>query len=125
MSVKLDEIRGMPELEILARIEESREELFNLRFQNATGQLENFKQMGLVKKEIARLETVLAERRLDIESVPVTSEKTKKRRIGREKAVEEDAKGKRRRSKRAEAKAETEPEAELDEEAEGEEEEAE
>jgi large subunit ribosomal protein L29 len=87
---KVDELRQFPDEEIMTRLEESKEELFNLRFQNATGQLENYKQLGLVKREVARLETILRERELDIESAPtpeVTS--TKKRRWRKTKADEE------------------------------------
>ncbi len=87
---KVDELRQFPDEEIMTRLEESKEELFNLRFQNATGQLENYKQLGLVKKEVARLETILRERELDIESAPAPAEvATKKRRWRKTKADEE------------------------------------
>ena len=88
---KVDELRQFPDEEIMTRLEEAKEELFNLRFQNATGQLENYKQLGLVKKEVARLETILRERELDIESAPTPAEVTtkKKRRWRKTKADEE------------------------------------
>lgn len=105
MSLHLDEVRDLPDPELLAQLEENREELFNLRFQNATGQLENYKRMGIVKKEIARLETVLRERELGIESRPVTSEKTRKRRLSRDEAAKEseEDKGKEKKAEKAEA----------------------
>jgi large subunit ribosomal protein L29 len=86
---KVDELRQFPDEEIMTRLEESKEELFNLRFQNATGQLENYKQLGLVKKEVARLETILRERELDIESAPTPEVSAKKRRWRKTKADEE------------------------------------
>jgi large subunit ribosomal protein L29 len=43
----------------------SKEELFNLRFQNATGQLDNNSRIGQVKKDIARCETLLREREIE------------------------------------------------------------
>ena len=43
---------------------EAKEELFNLRFQNATGQLDNSARLGQVRKDIARVETLLREREI-------------------------------------------------------------
>ncbi len=87
---KVDELRGFPNEEIISRLDEAKEELFNLRFQNATGQLENYKQMGLLKKEIARLETIVRERELGIEMAPKPAESAgKKRRWRKTKADEE------------------------------------
>lgn len=68
--MKALELRAMGGEELRARLEEAREELFNLRFQHATGQLDNYKRLGQVKREIARLRTVLHELELGIE-VPV------------------------------------------------------
>ena len=50
--------------EIEGFLKKSKEELFNLRFQNATGQLQNPMQIGLCKKDIARVKTLLREREL-------------------------------------------------------------
>lgn len=87
---KVDELRQYPNEEIMTRLEESREELFNLRFQNATGQLENYKQMGLVRSEIARLETILREREIGVELAPKAEVAVvKKRRWRKTKADEE------------------------------------
>jgi large subunit ribosomal protein L29 len=58
------ELRDLPVEEIESRLSETREELFNLRFQNATGQLDNYKRLGELRKEVARIKTVLREREL-------------------------------------------------------------
>jgi large subunit ribosomal protein L29 len=56
------ELRDLPEEELRARLESSKEELFNLRFQLATGQLDNPMRIKQVRHEIARLMTLLTER---------------------------------------------------------------
>jgi large subunit ribosomal protein L29 len=55
------ELRAMNEAELAHRLEEAREELFNLRFQNATGQLDNTARIKAVRQEIARAATLLRE----------------------------------------------------------------
>ncbi len=60
----LSEIRELPVEDIQKQLVETKEELFNLRFQNATGQLDNYKRLGELRKDIARLKTVLREREL-------------------------------------------------------------
>ena len=60
--MSLDAIRDLAKEELRAKEMELREELFNLRFQHATRQLENTARIPLVKKEIARVLTVLRER---------------------------------------------------------------
>jgi large subunit ribosomal protein L29 len=57
--VKAAEVREMNVEELQRRVAETRRELFNLRFQHATGQLENTGQLKEVRKNIARLLTVL------------------------------------------------------------------
>ena len=52
------------EVELEHRLSEAKEELFNLRFQNATGQLDNSARLGQVRKDIARVETLLREREI-------------------------------------------------------------
>ena len=52
-------------------LKKSKEELFNLRFQNATGQLDNSSRIKTVKRDIARMYTVLRERELGITESPV------------------------------------------------------
>jgi large subunit ribosomal protein L29 len=66
--VKATEIRDLPVDEIERRLLETKEELFNLRFQNATGQLDNYKRMGDLKKDIARIQTILREHELNQET---------------------------------------------------------
>jgi large subunit ribosomal protein L29 len=57
-------IRDLSEDEIEQRLMETKEELFNLRFQNATGQLDNYKRLGELRRDVARLKTILREREL-------------------------------------------------------------
>jgi len=59
--MKADKLRNMTEIELNSEIMKLKNELFNLRFQHATGQLENPVRMRFVKKEIARTKTVLRE----------------------------------------------------------------
>jgi large subunit ribosomal protein L29 len=65
--LKADEIRALSNEELSSRLEESHEELFNLRFRLATRQLVNYHEITSVKKRIARIETILRERELSIE----------------------------------------------------------
>lgn len=58
------EMRRLGDSELLGRLGEVRRELFNLRFQLATGQLDNSSRLALVKKDIARLSTFLREREI-------------------------------------------------------------
>jgi large subunit ribosomal protein L29 len=58
------ELRELNEVELEHRLSEAKEELFNLRFQNATGQLDNTARLGQVRKDIARVETLLREREI-------------------------------------------------------------
>ncbi len=56
------ELRDLSDEELVRRLAESRENLFNLRFQMATGALENTARIGLAKRDIARILTIQAER---------------------------------------------------------------
>ncbi|MGC2167524.1 MAG: 50S ribosomal protein L29 [Acidimicrobiales bacterium] len=58
------ELKRLGDSELLGRLGEARRELFNLRFQLATGQLDNSSRIGAVKKDVARLETFLREREI-------------------------------------------------------------
>jgi large subunit ribosomal protein L29 len=60
----IDELRNMTDDELLSRLRESKEELFNLRFQVATGQLDNNRRLQTVRRNIARIYTVMREREL-------------------------------------------------------------
>ena len=66
-TTELDELNGV-DLEV--KLREAKEELFNLRFQLATGQLDNNRRLGVVRKDIARIYTVLRERELGLSAVP-------------------------------------------------------
>ena len=65
MALKGSEIRDLPVDELVQRLADTKEELFNLRFQNATGQLDNYSRLGELKRDIARIRTVLRARELD------------------------------------------------------------
>ena len=60
------EVRALDDAELLVRLREAKEELFNLRFQVATGQLDNNRRLHAVRKDIARIYTVMRERELGI-----------------------------------------------------------
>ena len=64
--------------EIEGFLKKSKEELFNLRFQHATGQLENTARLKAVKSDIARMYTVLRERELGINQEPAATESKEK-----------------------------------------------
>jgi large subunit ribosomal protein L29 len=66
--MKASEFRNLTTAEIEQKIASYKEELFNLRFQLATGQLDNPVQISKVRKDIARAKTVLRERELGISS---------------------------------------------------------
>ena len=64
--MKIQDIRDLSTQELEDKIKDLKEELFNLRFQNATNQLENPMRISSVKKDIARVKTVLKEKELGI-----------------------------------------------------------
>ena len=66
--MKINEIRDLSTQELEDKVQDLKEELFNLRFQNATNQLDNPMRMVSVKKEIARCRTVLTEKELGLNS---------------------------------------------------------
>ncbi|THJ66415.1 50S ribosomal protein L29 [Arthrobacter echini] len=104
-----DQLDGFDKDRLVEELRKAKEELFNLRFQSATGQLESHGRLRSVKRDIARIYTVLRERELGIrpevlapveEATPAKAEKTRKSRkaaakddssVGTE-ASEEDAK---------------------------------
>ena len=59
---KASELRELPDEELLSRLESAREELFNLRFQFATSQLDNPRRIRQVRHDVARILTILRER---------------------------------------------------------------
>ncbi|WP_284141021.1 MULTISPECIES: 50S ribosomal protein L29 [unclassified Virgibacillus] len=64
--MKANEIRELTTAEIEQKVKAMKEELFNLRFQLATGQLENTARIREVKKAIARMKTVIRQRELSV-----------------------------------------------------------
>ena len=67
--MKASEIREMSSEELQTKLTELKEGLFNLRFQLAVNQLENSSRIGAVKKDIARVATILRQRELDSAAV--------------------------------------------------------
>jgi large subunit ribosomal protein L29 len=70
MSAKASALRELTDQELRERLEELRQELFNLRFQKATGRLDNYMRIRQVRREIARVLTLLRERELGIQVEP-------------------------------------------------------
>jgi len=60
--LKANELRDLSDEELVERMRETRKQLFNLRFQHATGQLDNPRKLRLVRQDIARIMTVQGER---------------------------------------------------------------
>jgi large subunit ribosomal protein L29 len=58
------ELREMDDQELLDTLSAAQQELFNLRFQHVTGQLDNYSRLRAVRKDIARLHTILREREI-------------------------------------------------------------
>ena len=71
---KVGELRNLDDAELTSKLREAKEELFNLRFQGATGQLESHGRLRAVRKDIARIYTILRERELGITPVEITDD---------------------------------------------------
>jgi large subunit ribosomal protein L29 len=71
------DLDDLNDVDLETRLREAKEELFNLRFQAATGQLESHGRLRSVKKDIARIYTVVRERELGIRSNPGTASSEK------------------------------------------------
>ena len=63
--MKAKELRDLKSEQLIVKLNDFKSELFSLRFQLATGQLENTARIKMVKKDIARVKTILAERKLN------------------------------------------------------------
>jgi large subunit ribosomal protein L29 len=83
MPSKAVELRELPDDDLYVRIESAKEELFNLRFQLATGQLDNTARLKELRHDVARLATVLRERELELDRIEAAQ--------AREDMAEEDA----------------------------------
>ena len=64
------ELRELSDEELVLRVREAKEELFNLRFQMATGQMDNNRRLRTVRHDIARIYTILRERELGLSVAP-------------------------------------------------------
>jgi len=64
------ELRELSEEELVTRLREAKAELFNLRVQSATGQLDNNRRLQVIRRDIARIYTVMRERELGLSSAP-------------------------------------------------------
>jgi len=82
MPSKAVELRELPDDDLYVRIESAKEELFNLRFQLATGQLDNTARLKELRHDVARLATVLRERELELDRIAAAE--------ARDDAAEED-----------------------------------
>ena len=71
-TLKAHELDEMTNTDLETKLREAKEELFNLRFQSATGQLESHGRLRTVKRDIARIYTVVRERELGIRQAPGT-----------------------------------------------------
>ncbi len=68
--VKPAELRELSEEELIAKLREAKAELFNLRVQGATGQLDNHRRLQVVRRDIARIYTIMRERELGLSAAP-------------------------------------------------------
>ena len=64
------ELRELADEDLVIRLREAKAELFNLRVQGATGQLDNNRRLPLIRKEIARIYTIMRERELGLSIAP-------------------------------------------------------
>lgn len=64
------ELRELPGEELVTRLREAKAELFNLRVQGATGQLDNNRRLQTIRREIARIYTIMRERELGLSAAP-------------------------------------------------------
>jgi large subunit ribosomal protein L29 len=68
--VKAAELRELADEDLVSRLREAKAELFNLRVQGATGQLDNNRRLQVVRKDIARIYTIMRERELGLSTAP-------------------------------------------------------
>jgi large subunit ribosomal protein L29 len=68
--VKAAELREQSDEDLVARLREAKAELFNLRVQGATGQLDNHRRLQVVRRDIARIYTIMRERELGLSTAP-------------------------------------------------------
>ena len=66
--MKIKEVRNLDDEQLVEKVREFREEIFNLRFRNSTGELENTSRLGEARRSLARTLTIARERDIDIEA---------------------------------------------------------
>ena len=76
MAKTKESLRDLGDAELFVKLAEAKEELFNLRFQNVTGQLENSSRLGVVRKQIARINTELRAREIAAAEALAANEET-------------------------------------------------
>ncbi len=76
MAKTKESLRDIGDGELLDKLAEAKEELFNLRFQHVTGQLDNTARLGVVRKQIARINTELREREIAAAEALAADEET-------------------------------------------------
>ena len=69
-NTKALELRELSDEDLVTRLRESKAELFNLRVQGATGQLDNHRRLQVIRREIARIYTIMRERELGLSVAP-------------------------------------------------------
>jgi large subunit ribosomal protein L29 len=97
-----DNLRGFDDDRLVDELKKAKEELFNLRFQSATGQLDNHGRLRAVRKDIARIYTEMRERELGIGLPPAKQAAAEQAAEAAEKAGKSDTKAK--KAKKAEKK---------------------
>jgi len=68
--IKADELRELSNEELITKLREAKAELFNLRVQGATGQLDNNRRLPVIRRDIARIYTIMRERELGLSAAP-------------------------------------------------------
>jgi large subunit ribosomal protein L29 len=68
--IKAAELRESSDEELVTKLREAKAELFNLRVQGATGQLDNNRRLQVIRREIARIYTIMRERELGLSAAP-------------------------------------------------------
>ena len=76
MAKTAESLRDVSDGELLDKLADAKEELFNLRFQHVTGQLDNTARLGVVRKQVARINTELREREIAAAEALVADEET-------------------------------------------------
>ena len=75
-NIRADELRAMDDSELETHLAEAKQELFNLRFQNVTGQLDNSARLGNVRRDVARINSILRLREIEAAEAAATAERT-------------------------------------------------